>query len=92
MSLTNIICQILWRDILKVWIDTETGRWGGMEGLVIVDLDVVAAGEKSGHGIHSLLDFLECADDSDPKINDFGIKYGVPVQIDDTRKSLRSES
>jgi hypothetical protein len=27
---------------MKVWIDTQTGTWGDLGGLVIVDLDAVA--------------------------------------------------
>jgi hypothetical protein len=63
---------------LRIWIDTETGTWGSLPRLRVVDL-----ADKALHDAetdtNSLVAFLDAASDSE--IAEFGKNYGNPVQM-----------
>jgi hypothetical protein len=53
----------------KIWIDTTSGTWGAVPGLVVVELN-----ERNRETVLAYLD-----DASDSEISEFGLAHGEQV-------------
>lgn len=54
---------------MKIWIDTNTGTWGALEGLVVVEMDALNPAQTE----------VLVNDWADSEINALGLAVGAPI-------------